>query len=367
MKIWLNGSMNIPNGIDNNHHPLKKKKKMMIITLDENLKENTKYKPMSRNSFVNAMTDDEHDWRSNTVTKKKMAVSTNLPEDKIYHKGYMEYLETCWNHHLGVVISPDIVWQGLLCELAELVKEQPERYRSLFSESDEKQELIVITEQPEVMPLNLLIDLLKDKVPTNTDIFLPAFSTTTDRSLHAFTAAFCDMCSPYYNYSMMMCGIPFIRLDGTKADWLLLFKCWDSIGNLFSKESKFFTRVTTVLINIMKQFDAVDVDFWKTMFTLEPCGSGSQVEVDGWIESLYYKTLELKYPKNFATHISSVKYKQLNFNKDYDMRVGLFYSNKQEQLLVPDFGFSVMEVLKDPIVEKVPERKLEVVVTKLRG
>jgi len=321
----------------------------MLILLNENLKTNNFRKSLSHKDFIEGMTDDEFDWQTKIITRKNLPVFNNLPEDKIYHQSYLTYLEICWDLHYGAVVSPDIIWQGLLCELALIVNADPKRYRHLFTDSEEKKELIVITAELEVMPLNLLIDLLKANVPTNSEIFLPKFNTTTERSLHAFSAAFCDMCSPYYKYSMMLCGIPSIRLDGTEEDWRELLKCWERIGVLFDSNKDYFYNVRNVLENIVHQFKEVNINFWEKMFALKPCGSGSQVEVEGWITKFYLKTPHVRYTTNFSTHTSSVKYKQLNTGKKYDMRVGLFHSALQDGLLVPDFGFSVMEVLEEPI------------------
>jgi hypothetical protein len=333
---------------------------MMLITLDKNLKREEFKSPDNSDSFIERMIPADYDYKTGITTKTHLPVYHNLPNGRIYHQNFMSYLEICWNNHLGVVFSPDIIWQGLLCELADIVSANPEAQRSLFTDSDKKKELIVVTDEMEVMPLNLLIDLLQDNVPTDSDLFLPKFSTTTDRSFHAFSAAFADICSPFYNYSMLLCGIPFVRLDGTKADWELLLNSWTKIALLFTySKLEFFLNVTEVLRNIVSQYDEVDVNLWKRMFSLKPCGSGTQVEVNGWIQQLHLEIPSPRYTRNYATHTSSVKYTQLNSGKKYDMRVGLFYSELQDQLLVPDFGYSVFEVLKEPLKIK-KENKLVV-------
>jgi len=341
---------------------------MTTIVLDDGLKIEKPRHSLTHDRLIAGMAGDEADWRAGTVTKKNKPMYDNIPQDQVYHNGYMEYLETCWNSHYGVVLSPDIVWQGLLCELAAIVAKNPQKYRSLFTTTNEgKQELSVYSDSFVVMPIEALTDLLKQYVPSNSDVFLPRFSTTTERSFHAFSAAFCDICSPYYEYSMYMCGIPFIRLDGTEEDWTTLLKSWSIIGDMFQSESKFFVGVIGIISKIINQFSTPDVDFWHKMFSLKHCGSGSNVEVEGWIRDLYLVKPSPRYPENYATHISSVKYKQLNTGKKYDMRVGLFSSELQGQLLVPDFSFAVMETLDEPIVTKLEKPKLEIVTVKVGG
>jgi hypothetical protein len=100
-----------------------------------------------------------------------------------------------------------------------------------------------------------------------------------------------------------------------------------------------------------------DVDFWKDMFSLERCGSGSQYIVLGWINDVYLKTPKLKFVENYSSHISIVKYKQLNTNKDYEMKQGLISSKKEGNFLVPDFAHIIYEKREETKTETKVEYK----------
>lgn len=268
-------------------------------------------------------------------------VDGNISEGAAYHRNYMRYLEKCWAEHLGIIVTPDILWYTLLCELASVVKSDPDKYRSLFSRSQDKQDIVIMTGEPVVMPLSILVEKLKQYVPTDSDLFMPDFTTSSMRSRHAFRAAFCDMCSPYYRYMMLMCGFPAIDVRGTVEDYTQICDNWDKISQLFNSHGAWFARVKEIMSNCVKNLE--NPDWWIKMFSLERCGSGGQVLTSGWFSQLFLETPEIAYPENFPSCVSVVDYKQLDYNKNYRMMDGLFMSRMEGDFLVPNFGFVVFE------------------------
>jgi len=258
-----------------------------------------------------------------------------------YHTNYLHYLEKCWADHLGVIVTPDIIWYTLLCEMTLIIKANPKKFQDLFSTTDKKQDIVIHCDDIVLMPLDSLCDVLRDRIPINTTDFFPIFSTRTPKSLHAFQAAFCDMCSPYYNYSMLLCNIPKIDVQGTLDDWKYLLDKWNNLCKIVYSDS-WTTTVSHVLTTLIDNFG--NKEFWKTIFSVKRCGSGGQIEILGWFVSLFKKQPGLKFVQNYSTHISVVKYKQLNFNINYEMLVGMFGSKKEDDFMVPDFSFIVNEV-----------------------
>jgi len=275
-------------------------------------------------------------------------VGNDLGEGKVLHNNYLSYLEMAWKSHYGVILTPDIFWYTLVCEIAEVVKEDPEKYRNLFTTAPSKTEIIVLTDSLTVLPLGTIIDRLKELVPDKfADSFLQGFSTTTERSKFAQYAAFADAVSPFYNYGMYLCGIPFVRLDGEKDDWLKIRKAWGEIVKAFQPKGlvKYFDRVAEIIDGIVGHFGGTGIDF-KDMFTLERCGSGGQVEADGWFTRLFRKQPELRCTYNFSTHVSKVNYKNLTTGKNFQMQQGLFMSAVADDMLLPEFGQVIFEVMK---------------------
>lgn len=301
-------------------------------------------KPVGLTDFADRLTDRRRNWKLKETTQSLFLRAGNVDGSATYHLNYLEYLEGAWARHHSILLTPDIVWYTLLCELSQIVGADPERFRHLFSDRPDKQEIVIHSDDPVVMPVAGLIKMLEGLVPTDTAPFIPEFSTTTDRSRHAFHAAFCDMVSPYYNYSMMVCGIPAIEVLGTLEDWTLLRDAWLAMGStVLDGMGDYHFRVVQILNGILMNISVPTTHFWKDIFRLERCGSGSDTEAFGWFTDLFCEAPTTRYVGNFSSHVATVKYKHLNTQKSYEMKVGLFPANLHGQVLVPNFGFLVYE------------------------
>jgi hypothetical protein len=319
-----------------------------------------------REVFLDRMDDRTiTDWRTQRTTQSLFLRHTEIPEDAtIFHRNYLEYLEKCWADHLGIVITPDILWFTVLNELVAVVKGSPEPYRHLFTDSHEKKEIWVESADPVVMPLNRLVHALREQVPTDMGKFVPEFSTTSQRSRHAMWASFCDLCSPYYDYGMFLCAFPAISVQGTQDDWKLLGSQWRELAPMFSAVGRWLDTVQLVLDRCAERIS--DSAWWGDMFKLERCGSGHQTEVSGWFATLFREQPQgPSYVKNFPTNVAAVDYKAVipdvttgagilipGSKKDYRMQDGLFFSHQEGDFMVPDFGYTVHERTEPVVSEK---------------
>lgn len=75
----------------------------------------------------------------------------------LVHQNYMHYLTLCWANHFSAIISPDIVFYTILCEIADEIKDNPEKYQHLFTHSSEKVTLMTFTFDVKKINLNDLI------------------------------------------------------------------------------------------------------------------------------------------------------------------------------------------------------------------
>ena len=237
-----------------------------------------------------------------------------------------------------------------MCEISSHIKANAEFYRSLFTTNPSgKTDIIILTEDPELIDLNIIVENLKTLVPTNTDLFLPKFSTTTDSSKFALNAAFADAVSPYYNYMMFMCGIPKIKVLGEIEDWNLIKNSLTELSTILNVDKNFgnylFNLVETIE-NIINSYNSKDISFWSDIFRLERCGSGHQTEVEGWITNFFSKNPSPGYVGNYPTCVSIVEYKNITTDTSYEIVSGLFSSEINDAFLVPDFGYVINKIDK---------------------
>jgi hypothetical protein len=281
------------------------------------------------------------------ITKKSSENGLELVRDCIggdlRHMGYLGYLEQSWRNHIGIILTPDIFWQIFLTEVATHIKANAENYRSLFTDSDEKKEIIVMTGDPQLIDLRLIANELLKLTPTNTEMFLPEFTTTTFEASMAFKAAFADAMSPYYDYSMLLCGFPKIKLLGEESDWDKVIENINSFGEVIALPD-YFEKVTNLAQRIKSNISNPDKKFWNEMFSLKKCGSGSQVELNGWITKLYIDRPRIPYVHNYPASLSFVKYKFINTGQNFELCYGLFSSNIEDGYLIPEFGYIINEI-----------------------
>ena len=273
--------------------------------------------------------------------KEAHTIEYSTIDSEFYHQNYMGYLESCYDRHMGIVVSPELIWYVLLSEISGHIKENSERYRSLFTDSDEKKEISVRC--PDVLDLPaLLVKALKEVVPSETEGYFPQLSTETPESLFAFSAAFCDAVSPYYDDSMYCCGFPSVVVRGSEEDWVKVKRYFKYIARNLELDSHYVFVVESHMNSIIASLKDINssVAFYKDIFILEHCGSGGQVEVTGWLAQLFMKIPSVRYTHNFSTQLAQLKYKNLSGNRDYQISTGIMKSNynKETGISVPEFG-----------------------------
>jgi len=260
---------------------------------------------------------------------------------EITHQNYLYYLSLCWKRHYGAVISPTILWNLILNNLAYKVNQDPEKFRKYFSNSDEKQEIIV-DQGGHLIDTNLLINAVSSKIPSDIiNHIFPDFSTDTYKSIIANYTAFLDMVSPYYNYSMLLCGIPKIKIIGTQEDWLKFMFNLGAVTATLPECQDYLIKVGNLVGSIID--DTCD---YTEMFSLQRCGSGSQVEVSGWIRDFFIEQPKVPYPENFISCIAKIDYHSYNDGNDYRLFAGLFTSKIENGYLIPEFDNMYFKQIK---------------------
>ncbi len=317
----------------------------MIISLDNRLKV-LPLRDYAKKDFLCSNSDYKKDYRTGKETQTLYHVSDTLKGDAI-HSNYLEYLELCWAKHYGVVLTPDIIWYTILCEVALIIAEHPEKFRYLFTDSADKEEISVRSDSDTILPLDSIMTQLRSRIPNGlADTFIMEFTTTTPNAREASYAAFADAVSPYYSYSMYSCGIPSVDIRGTENDWLSIVSSLQVIKNIFNVHDAYLYKISIIVSKLLKVINSnPDSNFVKDIFRVERCGSGGQTEIYGWFSDLFrVQPKSARFSRNFSTHISNVKYKNLWTDRSFQMKQGLFYSTIVDGTLEPDFGRIVYEV-----------------------
>jgi hypothetical protein len=320
----------------------------MLITLDPALQPETRSIEYSKGkgyeNFISGFSDAKYDYQSKKTTQTLFPVDDNILGD-YYHQNYLSYLARCWSMHLGAILTPDIIWYSLLCEITSIVAADPEKFRHLFTDSAEKKDISIDNGGSHVLPMDEVMKRLETLVPAElAKDLMGDFSTSTRRSKLAQYAAFADLVSPYYNYFTFACGIPSVDLRGTKEDWQDVARRWTLARDKGLVEGQYAETVQGVIGDIVANSDTPDPEFFKTMFTAQRCGSGGEIAVNGWFTKFLRVQPEgIRKPENFASHVAIVNYHNLSNKKDYVMKSGILSSRIKDEFLEPEFGRIIFE------------------------
>lgn len=266
--------------------------------------------------------------------------------DTIFHAGYYHYLSTAWSKHYSIVLKPDDIWNIILNELAIEINKDSKTYATLFTTTPEqKQDIVVLTGDVESIDPLAVVNVLKNRVPSDVNAFFPEFSTTTAANKMANSIVFCDMVSPYYNYCTLLCGIPKIKILGEKEDWLKLTTQIKGLKDIFEK-TPLVKYLDGCHAKANELYDAIcginTVNFFKGIFRIVSCGSGSD-EVNGWILSFLMNNPRRMSDDRLPSHVSSMHYKNLDTGREFDLYSGIFFSTLDGEFIIPDYHTARIE------------------------
>lgn len=195
-------------------------------------------------------------------------------------------------------------------------------------------------------------------VPVDASIFTANFSSSTVESRLAMQAAFCEAMSAYFFYMSSACGIPRIKILGTKQDWRTLehkihrmrTEIFNQDGTTDQTMCEYLTRAEQ---QVRKIYTTRDPMFWKEMFSIGRCRSGHTDVVEGWINQFYRighaqkKSGKVTYSGddfyNYKAHISTVNWKNVETQRNFTLKTGLLYSNVVRGNNIEDTKFPWLE------------------------
>jgi hypothetical protein len=289
----------------------------------------------------------------------------------------VQTVHNCYDRHIGLRLSPDVLWYMIVSEVATHVKANAGQYASLFTQTPGAKQLIEVRDDSLRYDgpsdwghtIELFRDPLRAAVTDRTmGLFLPSFSTASVEAETALLVCFMDAASPYYEYrASTMCGIPAIELEGTNEDWRTLLAGAEALVGEFPTLAAYFGDLLPVVAEIVDTATGgqVDENFWRSLYKQEG-GSGGPY-INGWINALFahIRTPEGLVPKDdyyghsmfdwrkvrthtdmFPAHLSQVPFVWNYFGAKYDMAFagGVLGVDHVGDTLQPQLGFAVVEV-----------------------
>lgn len=284
-------------------------------------------------------------------------------------------IHNAFDTHTPLCLKPEVFWYAIVHEVAICVKQNSKKYAKYFTDSEGKKELHVRDDSLAYGGQNdwaRAVGLFKKPLIENissemTGLLLPQFSTMTPEIETAILVTFMDVVSDYYKYHVhSMCGIPEIRLEGSKEDWQLLYSSVKELSSHFPDLAGYFTDLQRVLRSILESIDRsyVDQAFWSSIYKVDHNSGGPYI--NGWITAFTAylpkgeKGFEMKAEfdwysthgcgshrtNDFPTHISKVPFTWHYLDQKIKMALiaGVMgVEHLDGQYLAPSLGFGVVE------------------------
>lgn len=207
---------------------------------------------------------------------------------------FFQAVHRAFADHHALALLPEVLFHLVLTQIAEAVKQDPERYRDLFTSSDQVEVVRIIHDglvrgnpnSPWHEALAKFHPAMRERVPTGIidDMVFP-FSTDTQEAQLARLVAFMDAASPFYDYRVMTrCGIPRIQLLGTTEDWQRLSGAVRRLSRFFGDTlAKYFQYLVPVTDKLADQAAGAPQDdaFWTSIYKHKSTSGGDTC--NGWL------------------------------------------------------------------------------------
>lgn len=205
-----------------------------------------------------------------------------------YHQGYLWYLYSAYMSDSGIEIAPWYLYNVILHQIAQVIKDNVEEYRNIFTSSQEK---ITIKMDTSELDIKYYTSLIKKLIP-DSDIFDTFFPSWTETPLYyneCIQGLFSDMVQKYYAAFVYGCSCPKVRVKGTQDDWNNLSDTIVKLNNIFNNNNshsldKYLNKVINYLDNLKNNWNKPET--WENFFYIKNCGSGHQEGVGGTIYNL---------------------------------------------------------------------------------
>jgi len=272
-----------------------------------------------------------------------------------YHKGYLWYLYTAYMSDAGIEIAPWHLYNVILHQIAQVVKDNPEEFRNIFTSSNEKITIQIYTFE---FDINIYHQTIKKLMPNQTtfETFFPTWSDPPKYYNECIKGLLADMVQKYYSASILGCSCPKIKVIGTHEDWDKLHKTIFDLKNIFNQNNihmldDYLNKVICCLENFKLNFDKKET--WRNFFFVTNCGSGHQEGIWGTFRQL------LNYPSQcvMLVHqlpdiISRFPFEMcvegMEKQKDSYFISGLIGSNlDSDGILVPSYDYAITWIDKE--------------------
>lgn len=211
--------------------------------------------------------------------------------DAVYLHPLVSAIHMAFSEHRPLLLTPDAIWMTIAQGFAQHVNNNSEELRQSLVVHSGKLTLTARSEElSQSLHWSQLIEqwayLIGEYV--NPDIYSAMqcdFSTTTPTIRTASQVVMMDAFKQYFDYrAVCICGIPWISLQGTEADWRKIRERVAMIGEY--NLSWWTKRLLTICDGFIRTIQGKpDIDFWQSIY--KPQSAYGTEVITGWLGYLF--------------------------------------------------------------------------------
>ena len=207
--------------------------------------------------------------------------------------------------HYPMKIRPDDIWSCIVFAVNAHVLENPQVLKKSLVHHNGRRELLVKKHEytlkgqsPEEWESQVFKNF-KEQIDLSlgkgfVSILTAPYSTTTSTDAAISNVALMSTTSPYFTYTVQtLCGIPWVKLLGSKKDWVELRKRAEELRPFLS--SSFADKWLPCLLPVLDEFvnafegaSSVNQEFWQRMVKIVyGKDSGEHHTISGWLNVLF--------------------------------------------------------------------------------
>jgi YD repeat-containing protein len=299
-------------------------------------------------------------------------LACSFADKPLWYRGKEVLWQTLVNayaDHRPVKLTPDVVWEHICLTFSEYVNNHAEEMRPFLVDHEGVKDLVVKTDLRVDPTLDVLhhknanwkevIRLFSQEIAKHTkgdlaETITADFSTTGLTELIASQVTLMDAVKQYFRYINFAasCGIPYIVLEGTPADWQ---KLMEKAQALEKYNMKWWTQE---LLPILKEFVKTaegnpSSKFWKDIVMKDRpdrlrgggCSNEPPTKFDGWMLKLFPNTKTQTIPEEASSNgslgpeLSHVGFKYV----EYDPITNVILEEADIELIAGFVGIEVDE------------------------
>ena len=230
------------------------------------------------------------------LVQYKTGQSTNdsmvIPKSTKCQHGLIATVEESYNRHIGLELSAEDFWIAISQVVSMYLSDRTnaEKYRQRFVNHEGQKELIVFTNSDTTGEWVRFVDEIAHMIEGNmnpdfVELMTTPFSSTTRLELTVFKISLMEAAQHYFKYTCFtLCGIPEVCIKGTVSDFEEIKRRLKGIGTLLGGLKWWTDKITDTMDKIVETLHGKqDLDWWKSIVTIDWGMSGKPAHMSGWI------------------------------------------------------------------------------------